>query len=79
MIARPPNCKSVPIQMKGTRRQPSSERCVSERKPTTARNGAKINGSETITATSQAGTASSTIMTRLRVPISSTTAIPTDT
>ena len=79
MIAKPPNCSSVPIQMYGTRRQPSTERCVSERKPTSARNGANTSGSEIITATSQAGTSSSTIITRFSVPISSTTAMPTET
>ena len=52
---------------------------MSDLKPTTARNGANTSGSETITATSQAGTPSSTIMTRLSVPISSTTAMPTVT
>ena len=31
MIARPPNCTIVPRKMKGTRRQPSAERCVSLR------------------------------------------------
>ena len=79
MIARPPNCTSVPCQMNGTRFQPSSDRWVSERKPIKARNGAKISGSEIMMATSEAGTSSSTIMTRLRVPISSTKAMPTET
>ena len=46
------------------------------RKPTSARRGANSSGSDSITATIQAGTASSTIMTRLSVPISSTAAMP---
>jgi hypothetical protein len=75
----PPNCIIVPIQMKGTRRQPSAERWLSERKPMSARSGANSTGSDTITATSAAGTPSSTIITRLRVPTSSTSAMPTDT
>ena len=65
--------------MNGTRRQPSSERWVSERKPISARNGANTSGSEIISPTSDAGTPSSTIITRLRVPTSSTRAMPTDT
>ena len=44
-----------------------------------ARNGAKISGSEIIVPTSDAGTFSSTIITRLSVPISSTSAMPTET
>ena len=52
---------------------------MSDRKPTSARNGANTSGSETMRATSQAGTPSSTIMTRFSVPISSTTAMPTET
>ena len=79
MMARPPNCNSVPFQMYGTRRQPRYDRCVSERKPITARNGAAISGSEIVIATSDAGTPSSTIITRFSVPISSTVAMPTDT
>ena len=79
MTARPPNCSSEPIQMKGTRRQPSAERWVSERKPMSARNGAYSTGSATITATSVAGTFSSTIITRLSVPTSSVSAMPTET
>ena len=79
MIARPPNCTIVPIQMKGTRRQPSAERWVSERKPISARNGAYSTGSATISATSVAGTSSSTIITRLSVPTSSVSAMPTET
>ena len=39
-IARPPNCTMLPIQMKGTRRQPRAERWLSERKPMSARSGA---------------------------------------
>ena len=79
MIASPPNCSRVPIQMKGTRRQPSAERCVSDRKPIRARSGAKTRGKATMTATKPADTSSSTIITRLSVPVSRTTAIPTDT
>ena len=44
MIASPPNCTIVPIHRYGTRRQPSTERWVSDRKPTTARNGANTSG-----------------------------------
>ena len=44
-----------------------------------ARNGAYSTGSAIITATSDAGTPSSTIITRLSVPTSSTNAMPTDT
>ena len=52
---------------------------MSERNPISARSGANNSGSDTITATSQVGTPSSTIITRLSVPLSKTTAIPTDT
>ena len=79
MIARPPNCSSVPIQRYGTLRQPSAERWLSERKPMKARNGANTSGRPTISDTSQAGTASSTINTRFSVPINSTMAMPTVT
>ena len=79
MIARPPNCSMVPIHRYGTRRQPSSEVWVSERKPMMARNGDSSSGSATIEATSQAGTASSTIITRFSVPITSASAMPTET
>ena len=79
MIARPPNCSIVPSQMKGTRFQPSTERWLSDRNPTSARKGANSNGRASIEATIQEGTASSTIMTRLSVPISSTAAMPTVT
>ena len=41
------------------------------------RSGAKISGSASITATIHDGTFSSTIITRLSVPISSTAAMPT--
>ena len=44
-----------------------------------ARKGAKSTGSATIAATSQAGMPSSTIITRLRVPLSSTSDNPTET
>ena len=79
MIASPPNCTMVPIHRYGTRRQPRTERWVSDFQPTTARSGANSSGREIIVATSQAGTPSSTIITRFRVPISSTTAMPTVT
>ena len=52
---------------------------MSERKPITARNGAKISGSDSMIPTSDAGTPSSTIITRLSVPISSTSDMPTET
>jgi hypothetical protein len=77
MIARPPNCISVPNQMNGTRFQPNCERCWSELKPTTARAGARINGSEIITETTQACRCSSTIITRFSVPTISAAAMPT--
>ena len=41
--------------------------------------GANRTGMATITATSEAGTPSSTIITRLSVPTSSTSAMPTET
>ena len=78
MIARPPNCNKVPIQMYGTRFQPSAERWLSDRNPTSALNGAKTSGSATISATSHAGTPSSTIITLLSVPFSKVRAIPTE-
>ena len=52
---------------------------MSDLKPIRARKGAKTSGRATISATSQAGTQSSTIITRFRVPVSSTTAMPTET
>ena len=79
MMAKPPNCSIAPFQMKGTRRQPSALWWVSDRWPIKARMGAASTGSEIITATSAAGTPSSTIITRLSVPTSSTRAMPTDT
>ena len=79
MMARPPNCTSEPCQIKGTRFHPSTDLCVSERNPINARKGAKKSGSETMIPTMEAGTPYSTIITRLRVPISSTSAIPTET
>ena len=79
MMAKPPNCQSVPFQMNGTRRQPSAQRCVSERKPMRARNGAKTTGSAIMMPTSEAATPSSTIMTRFKVPTSSTRTMPTET
>jgi hypothetical protein len=63
----------------GHPRQPRPSGDVSERKPISARNGANTSGSATISATSQAGTPSSTIITRFSVPFSSTIAMPTDT
>ncbi len=79
MMANPPNCTMLPRQMNGTRFQPSADWWASDRKPITARKGAKTMGSETMTATSAAGTCISTIMTRLSVPISRTIAMPQDT
>ena len=52
---------------------------MSDLNPTSARNGAKTSGSAIIVATSQTGTPSSTIITRFSVPMSSTTAMPTET
>ena len=79
MIARPKNCSSVPVQMKGTRRQPKAERWVSDRKPVSARMGATNSGSATMAATSHAGTPSSTIITRLSVPTIRAEAMPKGT
>jgi hypothetical protein len=79
MMARPPNCNKVPIQIYGTRRQPRADTWLSERKPMNARNGANTSGKPTISDTSHAGTPSSTMSTRFNVPIISTMAIPTDT
>ena len=47
--------------------------------PISARSGANSSGSDTIAATTEADMPSSTIITRLSVPVSSTAAIPTDT
>ncbi len=52
---------------------------MSERNPTSARKGAKTRGSASITATTEAWTRSSTIITRLSVPMRSTAAMPTVT
>ena len=79
MMARPPNCSSVPVQMKGTRRQPRKLRCRSERRPISARNGATSSGKATISATSHDHTPSSTIITRFSVPTVSTATMPTVT
>ena len=79
MIAKPPNCAIVPNQRNGTRRQPSTERWWSERKPTSVRKGAESSGSASMSATIQEGTPSSTIITRFSVPIISTAAMPTVT
>ena len=78
MMAKPPNCSKVPIQIYGTRRQPKAERWWSERKPIRARKGANNKGKAIMMATKAAGTLSSTIMTRLRVPISMAKAMPTE-
>ena len=79
MTAKPPNWSSVPNQMYGTRFQPRIERWLSDLWPINARSGANTSGSETISATSHDATWSSTIITRLRVPISITAAMPTVT
>ncbi len=79
MMARPPNCNSEPNQMKGALFHPSADLCVSDLKPIRARRGAKNNGSDTAIATTVVGTPSSTIITRLRVPLRSTRAIATET
>jgi hypothetical protein len=79
MMASPPNCISVPNQMKGTRFQPRKLRCVSDFQPTSARKGATSRGSATIRDTSQAPTPSSTIITRLSVPTIKAVAMPTET
>ena len=79
MIASPKNCSIVPVQMKGTRRHPKADRWMSDLKPVKARNGATSRGKATMNATSQAGTPSSTIMTRLSVPTMSAAAMPTVT
>ena len=79
MIARPPNISQLPIHRNGTRFQPRIERCVSDLKPSSARNGANSSGNATIADTSQADTPSSTIITRLSVPTSSTVQMPTAT
>ena len=79
MIASPANCSPLPNQMKGTRRQPSGLRCRSDFQPMRARNGATSSGSATISATSQAATPISTIITRLSVPTVSTPTMPTVT
>ena len=77
MIARPPNWTIVPRYMKGTRFHPSTDLCMSDRNPIKARNGANSRGSEIMTPTREAGTFSSTIITRFSVPISRTRAMPT--
>ena len=75
----PTNCSMVPVHMNGTRRQPKAERWVSERNPVTALKGATSKGIATISATSQAATPNSTIMTRLSVPTISAADMPTVT
>ncbi len=79
MSARPPNWIMVPRYMKGTRFQPRTDLCMSERNPIKARKGAKSRGREIMTPTSEAGTFNSTIITLFNVPISRTRAIPTVT
>ncbi len=59
--------------------QPMALRWVSDRWPRKARNGATSTGMAIISATTIAGTLSSTIITRFSVPRSSAVAIPTDT
>jgi hypothetical protein len=51
---------------------------VSDRCPISARNGAASTGIATISATSEVGTPSSTIITLLSVPVKSTAAMPMD-
>ncbi len=65
--------------MKGTRFQPSSDLWVSDLKPTSARKGAKISGSDSMMATREAGTLNSTIITRFSVPTRRTSEMPTET
>ena len=79
IIAKPPNCSMLPAHKNGTRRQPNTDRWVSDLNPIRALNGAAINGIATINDTSEAAIPSSTIMTRFSVPTSSTVARPTDT
>ena len=79
MIARPPNCSIEPNQMYGARFQPSADLWLSDLNPTSARKGAKSKGNDTAIATTNVGTPNSTIMTRLSVPFSSTTAMATET
>ena len=52
---------------------------MSDLNPIKARNGAKTKGSASIPPTSVAGTPSSTIITRFKVPIIKTSAMPTVT
>ena len=78
-MAKPPNCSIVPLKIYGRRRSPSADRNRSDRKPINARNGANSSGKASIPATSAAGTFSSTIITRLSVPIIKTKAMPTET
>ncbi|MCR9180748.1 MAG: hypothetical protein NXH71_11050 [Erythrobacteraceae bacterium] len=59
-------------------RQPSAERCVSERNPISARNGATNSGRASITPTIVDATSSSTIITRLSVPTRRVSDIPTE-
>ena len=69
MIASPPNCSSVPIQMYG-HAPPAEHRAVRVRAEADQRaERREHSGSDTISATSQAGTPSSTIITRLSVPV----------
>ena len=59
--------------------QPIQLLCVSDLWPSSARNGAEMTGKAIITATTLAGTAISTIITRFNVPKSNTAAMPKDT
>ena len=52
---------------------------MSERNPISALKGAKTSGNASIRLTKTAGTRNSTIITRFKVPTSSTSAIPTVT
>ena len=76
IIASPPNWMMLPSHKYGTRRQPSTDRCESERNPIKARSGAKSSGSATMIATRLAATPISTIMTRLSVPTINTAVMP---
>jgi len=78
MMARPPNCICVPSHRYGTRFQPRMLLCVSDLKPTSARNGATSSGMASMIATSDAGTLSSRIITRLSVPTNNVCTMPTD-
>ena len=78
-VAKPPKSRRLPIQRKGTRFHPIADLCVSDLNPISALNGANTNGKATIIATIEAGTPSSTIITRFKVPTNNTKDMPTDT